>query len=610
MCGIAGFIGSQRLSEERIGDALKAMSRRGPDSQASAHFTRSDGRHLHLLHSRLTIVDLDHRSDQPFERGPVTLAFNGEIYNFVELRQELEKIGEAFKTTSDTEVLAAALNVWSPLRSFDECEGMWALAAFDRRSESVIISRDRFGEKPLFLLAAPEGIYFGSEVKFLHALLGRRLRPNVEHLRRYLVNGYKALYKARDTFFEGVVELAPGTVLTIPLGGKPHEERYWKPTFEQNAEMTREEAIRTTREKLLRAVQIRLRADVPLAFCMSGGVDSNVLISIAKNVYNYDVHGFTIENTDARYEERPLIDHAIKAQSLRHTYVPVGAPTGLDDLRELVRYHDAPIYTISYFIHWFLMRAMKERGYRVSISGTAADELFSGYYDHHLAYLQVTEGTPDGESHARGWAEHVAPLVRNPFLSNPRYFVDDPRRREHVYLDAAAFSQMLQKPFAEPFAETSYTEDLLRNRMANELFTEAVPVILHEDDLNAMYWSIENRSPFLDRVLFEHTARIPTRHLMRDGCAKAVLREAVRGIVPAEIIENRRKVGFNAPIADVIDLRDPKVREELVAPSPIFEVVRRESVNELLASETLPNSRSKFLFNFVSAKFFLEEFGS
>ena len=152
------------------------------------------------------------------------------------------------------------------------------------------------------------------------------------------------------------------------------------------------------------------------------------------------------------------------------------------------------------------------------------------------------------------------------------------------------------------------TDSLLRNRMLNEMFHEAVPVILHEDDLNAMYFSIENRSPFLDRELFEFCYRIPSRHLIRNGFGKAVLRDAMRGIVPDLVLDNPRKVGFNAPILSFLDLKDPEVRSYVLDKSGIFEHIRREKIEALLAQPDLPNSQSKFLFYFLSSKMFLEEF--
>ena len=197
--------------------------------------------------------------------------------------------------------------------------------------------------------------------------------------------------------------------------------------------------------------------------------------------------------------------------------------------------------------------------------------------------------------------------MRNPYLSNPELFVKQPGFRGHIYLNADEFATYLTNGFDEEFSEREFTGNLLRNRMLNELFAEAVPVILHEDDLNAMYFSIENRSPFLDRELFEFSTSIPTKYLVRGGRAKAVLREAMRDIVPDMILDNRRKVGFNAPIHSLLDAGDPKVRTELLADSPVFEIVRREKLEQLLDRRQLPNSESKLLFNIVCAKLFLEE---
>ena len=605
MCGIAGYIGRRQIAEDRIDRTLALMRRRGPDHAAHRRFVTPDGRHVDLLHSRLSIVDLDERSNQPFSTDGICVVFNGEIYNYVELRGQLAFRGASFRTSSDTEVLARGLRTWGPRATLDRAEGMWAFAAYDERTHEVVLARDRFGEKPLYLVEDDDGITFGSEVKLVAELLGRRLPVDLDHVRRYLVNGYKALYKQPSHFFVGLEELGAGMALSIDVRGKRSEERYWRPTFEPDDAMLRDEAVAGTRERLIRSVELRLRADVPIAFCMSGGVDSNSLIAIAKQELGYDVHGFTIASDDERYEEAALVEGAVAALGLRHTAIPTDTTGFLERLRDLVRYHDAPVYTITYYAHWLLMQSIAKHGYRIAVSGTAADELFSGYYDHFLAYLAETR---DPAARA-AWEHHIKPVVRNPFLSNPDLFANDPGFRDHIYLDAEGFASYLHEPWAEPFGEVAYTPSVLRNRMLNELFHEAVPVILHEDDLNAMYYSIENRSPFLDRALFEWTCKIPTRHLMRDGYAKSVLRDAMRGIAPDAILDNRRKVGFNAPIFEFLDPSDPATRAQLLAPSPIWELVRKDKIVDLLDKAFLPNSQSKFLFYFLCSKLFLEEHG-
>jgi asparagine synthase (glutamine-hydrolysing) len=606
MCGIAGYFGPDTLPESRLAACLRLMGRRGPDGGGILN-RRLGGRNAYLLHTRLRIIDLDPRANQPFERDGGFLSYNGEVYNYLELRKALVAKGMAFHTQSDTEVLAAVLSErgWQGL---DACEGMWAFAWLD--GQSLMLSRDRFGEKPLFVYPDGDGIYFGSEPKFLFALMGRRPSIDRNHLYRYLVNGYKALYKTPATFFSGLREVAPGSAEVYDAGGRRQVHRYWSPAFDDHDEsMSFESAAGLTRERLVESVRLRLRADVPIAFCLSGGVDSNALIAIAKRVLGHDVHGFTIMNTDSRYEEREMVETAVRELGLRHTAIPVDTQDFLGGLRELVRYHDAPVSTITYYAQWKLMQAVAAQGYKVSVSGTGADELFSGYYDHHNLYIQALAADPAAQQAARdNWQRVVAPIVRNPYLQDPDCFVKDPALRDHIYLDAAEFSAYLQIPWQEPFAEASYSTVPLRNRMANELFHESVPPILHEDDLNAMYFSVENRSPFLDRPLFEHCQRIPSRHLVRNGRAKAVLREAVRGIAPGAIVDNPRKVGFNVPIFDYLDAGDPAVRAAVLGDSPVYQHVRRERIAALLDQDGLPNSQSKFLFYFLNAKIFLEEF--
>jgi asparagine synthase (glutamine-hydrolysing) len=537
------------------------------------------------------------------------LILNGELYNYLELRRDLEKQGRRFRTESDTEVLGAAIASlgWSAL---GKCEGMWAFAMYDEETGALTLCRDRFGEKPLYYYRDESGVYFGSEPKFITALLGRRLPVNIDHIYRYLVNGYKAIYKHDHGFFVDLREVPAAIRLTIDQDLDETRVRYWTFTSQLDETMSFQDCVAGAKERLIRAVELRLRADVPLAFCMSGGVDSNALISIAKRVFSYDVHGFTITNTDSRYEEQDIVDDAVVSLGIRHTSVPLGTDDFLENLRTLVRQHDAPVYTITYFAHWLLMKSIAEHGYRISISGSAADELFSGYYDHHLAYLY--EVRHDGELHRRSvaaWQDHIKPIVRNPLLQDPDAFVNDRNGRDHIYLHADQFAAYLTSDWQEPFDEQQYSSSLLRNRMLNELFHEAVPVILHEDDLNAMYFSIENRSPYLDRNLFEFCFTMPSRHLVRDGFAKAVLRESVRGIVPESVLNSRRKVGFNAPILSLLDVKDPAVREYLLDDSPVFEHVRRPMIERLISRDVLPNSESKFLFYFLTSKMFLEEFG-
>jgi asparagine synthase (glutamine-hydrolysing) len=609
MCGIAGYFGLDLPPPERVARCMQLMKRRGPDDRG-VYQDQTENHGVILLHSRLSIIDLDARSAQPFHIGSKWLVFNGELYNYIELRGQLEREGYCFRTQSDTEVLLRVVDAWG-WEGLDRCEGMWAIAIFDAVDGSLTLCRDRFGEKPLYLYHSPDGVYFASEIKFLSALIGRQLLVNRGQLMRYLVNGYKSLYKRRECFFEGVEECASGTWLRIDRMGRITSRRYWKPAFMPDDGIRYNDAVAAVRDKLVESVRLRLRSDVPLAFLMSGGVDSNALISVAKRVLNYDVHGFTIVSDDPRYDESEIVRESAQTLGVRHTAIKATTAEFLPRLRELVNYHDAPVYTITYYVQWLLMEHVKAAGYKISISGTGADELLSGYYDHYLMYLAEVDGSDAFGPALAAWCRHIKPIVRNPHLSNPDLFRRDGSFRSHIYLNNEEFATYLTTEFREEFEETSYTaQSLLRNRMMNEMFHEAVPVILHEDDLNAMYFSIENRSPFLDRQLFELCYRIPTVHLMRDGFNKSILRDAVQGIAPDSVVGQRRKTGFNAPVESFLDLSNREVIGELLADGPVFDLIDRDKIAALVEKRNLPNSESKFLFNFVNTKVFLERFAN
>lgn len=606
MCGIAGYWGTAPPCEAAAVRTLDLMKRRGPDGQQAFRADAGSGRTVCLLHARLSIIDLDPRSNQPFTIGSTTIVFNGEIYNYIELRERLEQRGTRFSTTSDTEVLLQYYRLYG-----EDCvhhfEGMWSFAIWDADRRVLFLSRDRFAEKPLYIRRTPDGIYFGSEVKFLGALGRASLSPNLDHLRRYLAHSYKALYKVGDTFFEGVEELRYAQNLTIGPDAIGEPRRYWTPAVRVDESMTLEQAVEGTRERLLESVRIRLRSDVPLAFCLSGGVDSAALVSIAAKKFGCRLETFSIIDEDDRYNEEDNILATVRDVGCAHCLLSIPQQDAIARLTDLVAYHDAPVATITYYVHSLLSEAMHQSSYRVSFSGTSADELFTGYYDHFLLHLNAVRDEPDYAAFLASWQQHTATFIRNPTLLNPDLYRQDPAFREHVFDGQAELAHYLVEPFDEPFTEERFTPDLLRNRMLNELFHEATPVVLHEDDLNSMRYSIENRSPYLDSRLCEFAYSIPARHLIRDGHAKYVLRQAVAGILNDQVRLDRRKKGFNASINSMVDLQSARVRDYLLDPSAlVFELVRRDQMAGLFDLYPVPNHLSKFLFSFINARIFLE----
>jgi asparagine synthase (glutamine-hydrolysing) len=604
MCGIAGHFGAAPPTPDRIEAALDALRRRGPDARG-AHQAREGANTLTLLHTRLAIIDLDRRADQPFRRDGLTLVFNGEIYNHVEVRRTLEARGVRFGTRSDTEVLLEAYRYWGE-GCVDRLEGMWAFAIHDANRHRLFVSRDPFGEKPLLWRHNANGFWFASETGALSALTGHRPEVNRETVRRYLVNGYKALYKSPDQFHLDVRELPPGHNLTVGGNGDLTVRRYWRPAY-RPASMGFAEAVDGVRHHLSESMRLRLRADVPIAFCLSGGVDSAALASFAAREHGADVTAFSIIDPDPRYDESRNIRATVADLDCAHREIRLERSSDLDRFADLVAYHGKPVATASYYVHSMLSEAMRAEGFKVAVSGTGADELVSGYYDHFNLHLHAMTGHPEREARLADWREHLQPIVRNPHLRNPLLYDEDPEFRGHIYLNAEVFSDYLTEPFAEPFTEEDLSDDLMRNRMLNELCHEAVPVILREDDLNSMRSSIENRSPYLDRALCDFAYTIPPEHLIRDGYAKAPLRWAAEGILNDTVRLDRHKKGFNAAFRSLFDLDNPKTRERILDDGPVFDIVKRDRIEEAMSMRDLPNSFSKFLFSFVSAKLFMEQ---
>lgn len=372
--------------------------------------------------------------------------------------------------------------------------------------------------------------------------------------------------------------------------------------------MTLNEAVEGSRHHLLESVKLRLRADVPLAFCLSGGVDSASLVSIAKKEFNYDVSTFSIIDSDERYNEYDNMQATIDDLKCKNSMMHLDYENMLERLENLVAYHDSPVSTITYLTHSMLSEQISELGYKVAISGTGADELFTGYYDHFNLHLYEMRNHPQFNQYLKDWQDYTGKLVQNPYLKNPKLYFNDQSIRAHNHLDSIKFASYLTDDYSIEITESTYSDSLLRNRMLNELFHEATPISLREDDMNSMKYSIENRSPFLDVNLFDFTNSIPNEHLIQNGYGKYVLREAMNGILNDQVRLDRRKKGFNASINSLFDFSDKNTRDYFLdSSSAIFDLVNIASVEQMISSKEAASHNGKFLFSFINCKIFLEQ---
>src|SRR4030067_1852498 len=602
MCGIIGTFGN---NIEKYGNDLQLrieenslMSYRGPD-----HFDSVIIDNLNLFHSRLSIIDLSNESNQPFINEKYVFAYNGELYNYKELAKE-----ERIPNNSDGLVFFHMLCKYG-ISCLNRLDGMWAFAFYNKETKELFLCRDRFGEKPLFVHRDKDSVVFGSQINYLEEVIGYNLDINFEQVNNYLFNGYRSLYKdPTQTFFKSINALLPGKVYSYKLKKDKlieDETTYFNPYDKGEYKYN---GIVEVKNVLIDTIGKRLRSDVPLAFCMSSGIDSNTVISIAKKIYNYDVQGFTIKNNDKRYDESVIVDQVVKELGIKHTYVDFKGHNFLNDLEDIIINNSAPLVTISYYMNWVLMREIAEQDYKVTLSGTGVDELFAGYYAHYLYNIAISQYYDKAVSSKilNDWKQHVFPILRKPHLFNDNnLFVDKPYFRDYLYFDKSYGEAFDHK--ADEFWEKPYSNNILKNRMLNELLHESIPCILHDDDLNSMYWSIENRSPFLSKDLFELSQRIPPIFFIKDGYNKCLIREAMQGIVPECVLNQRKKIGFNCSVFDLVSdfefLLDWR--------NKIWNFYDLESAKVWFKNKNgnFNEEDSKFVFNLINVKIFLDIFG-
>tara|TARA_B100000965_G_C19602670_1_gene763757 strand:+ start:10301 stop:12166 length:1866 start_codon:yes stop_codon:yes gene_type:complete len=619
MCGIAGFVirNKEILNNFNLKTMYSIMKNRGPDNQGSITYNKKNY-YLSLISSRLAILDLDKRSNQPFKIDNLVLIFNGEIYNYIELRNFLKKKNIKFKTASDTEVVLRAYQFWGK-----ECvkffEGMWSMAIKDTSKNILFLSRDPFGEKPLYYYYDNKNFIFGSEIKYIFNIDKRsQLKEvNINQINKYLNLGYKSLNKNDHTYFKKIRKFPSGTNLTFNLSKNFLKfQKFYEPKNSLgrknfSIKIKEEEHVENIKFLLQESIKKRLRADVPLAFCLSGGVDSGALVSIATKKFNIKPNCYSIIDKDKRYDEEKNIDHVQRDTNCKLEKIYINEDKNfLYNLEKLVNYHDSPISTISYYAHSKISEKASKDKHKVILSGTGADEIFTGYYDHHLFHLAEIKNLNDirFKENLRYWKKFVKPYVRNPFLQKPNIFFKNTNFRKHIYLDNNKIKKYFIKPTLEQFKEKKISKSNLKNRMLNELFYESVPIILKEDDFNSMFNSIENRSPYLDKKLIEYLFNIPTKFFIKNGYAKYLLRESTKNILHEKVRLDRKKVGFNLSLQSLKDYKNNNIKEYLLNNNELDFFINKKNLKRLLNKKNLNNTESKFIFSLINTQIFLKQY--
>ena len=557
MCGIAGWIAKRPPAAEVLAGMLHAMAHRGPDDHGSCHFQcAGTGHQVSLGHRRLAIIDPE-AARQPMcdASAGLALTFNGEIYNFRELRGELVRLGYRFALDSDTEVLLRAYQHWGSA-VVHRLRGMFAFAVWDAFRERLFLARDRFGEKPLFLYENGGDLYFASEIKALLRVPGLAAATDLRAVWEYLAYRY---VPGPGTLFQGVRKLPPGTTAVWERGALK-EERYWKPDCSPHpAGRPPRDLAGDLLTRLDEAVKLQMVSDVPYGAFLSGGIDSSTIVALMSR-HNSLVRTFSVGFRDGRYSELAYAAEVARHFGTQHQEIVVSHSDLIDRLPRLVACRDAPVSEPS-DIAINMLACEAARSVKMVLTGEGSDELLGGYPKH------VAERAVRGFQLLPGALRHrlIEPLAnalpygfRRAKTAIANLNIEDWRERYVRWFGALSSAERdrlavlrvngTPVPHGPPFDADPRASPLQRVLYFDQ--TSWLPDnLLERADRMTMAASIEARVPFLDHEFAAFASSLPDRCRVRGLRGKWILRQAVRRLLPERILA-RPKVGFRVPVND------------------------------------------------------------
>jgi asparagine synthase (glutamine-hydrolysing) len=551
MCGIVGIVGPSGVPSRKSLLAMRdSIVHRGPDD---AGIWESPGGMALLGSRRLAILDLSPSGHQPMvsDSGDLVIAFNGEIYNYVELTRELVKQGCHFRSQSDTEVLLKSYQVWGA-DCLTHLNGMFAFAIWDERRRELFAARDRFGEKPFYFYHdSDQNLFaFASEIKALVA--GGFFSPSADHsaIYGYLVN--REIDAGTDTLFENVRSLPAAHAMSYSCQPSSLKTwRYWDLDPEKEIRLSgSQQYAERFLELLSDSVRIRLRSDVPVGSSLSGGLDSSTIVGlIATSESANSQESFSARFRDPKFDEGKYIEEMTSWAKVRSniTYPDPAKIPG--EIESLTWYQDAPFYSTSIYAQWCVMRLAKEEGVTVLLDGQGGDEVLAGYHEYFAAhYLQLFKSLQLARAFSemrQYMADHGSGFVPQVIAG---LFPAGLRSVAKGWLSPRGVRPEFQKQWGHPAARPKRKyRDELHQTLYVTLTQTILPQLLRYADRNSMAFSREVRLPFLDHHLVEFLYAIPTDQKIEGTQTKVVLRNAISGIVPEAIRLRKDKLGFAPP---------------------------------------------------------------
>lgn len=576
MCGISGYIlrDIQPLSTDLILKMTRIFNHRGPDDegftfiadgitspvsfvteestkdiQGIPFLSNQDIPHrIAFGHRRFSIVDITSAGHQPFwsANNQVCVSFNGEIYNYIELKEELKKLGHQFNTDSDTEVIVEAFLAWG-CDCFQKFNGFWALSLYDTRSQKLYFSRDRIGKAPLYYTILPQGVFWSSEIKSLLELIPRRENVSQEAIVNFAITGIKDVNNS--TMFNEIKTFPSGVFGTVSPSGIETLTAYWElpHSRQKKSQYSVQKALKELEEVLLDSIRLRVRADVDVAFELSGGIDSSLLVGLAaKN--EISLKAYTISFMDETDDE---LKHAVSLVNkyphlINHHIIHAKQSKILPQLNHFIWLLSEPFHSPNLITLRNMHEQITQEGTRVVITGSAADEMFAGYGTDYIGlYLKYLFSTGQYRIAIQEFLKHSENLsfsdyIRTAILSSPQSFQDFYKKLRSLppntdpLLD---FSSPIRKPQNE---FSSRIRDNMKDGRMNYWMRSG-----HQTSISI---PIETRAPFLDYRIVEQALGLPLEYLIREGWLKWMLRRLGEDFLSPEILWRRKKQGFPFPL--------------------------------------------------------------
>ncbi|MBI05168.1 MAG: asparagine synthase (glutamine-hydrolyzing) [Pelagibacteraceae bacterium] len=597
MCAIAGIATLSAVNQLAVKAMTDLMIHRGPDGEG--HWLAPDGS-LCFGHRRLSIIDLTDRASQPMQdaSGRLTLTYNGEIYNYKELRAELSGAGANFRSESDSEVILEAYRKWGDA-CLDRFNGMFAFALYDAKHDRILCARDRLGEKP-FLFAEDAGFFaFASDYKALLTLEG--VGPDIDDnlLAQFLVTPSNALDQDRNTLFHDIQQLLPGEKLVLNTRDLSFNvSSYWRPlSTSVLSGVPAKDAVPAFKSLLEDAVRIRLRSDVRVGSCLSGGLDSGSITCIARDLVgdttDYDTFTGRFPGSDS--DEGTWAEIVSTASGTRsHNVFPTGEKL-VESLDTFLWLNELPVDSTSQFSQWSVFEAAKNAGVTVLLDGQGGDEILAGYEQYFVPYIESRRRKGEYDP-----AEEKAIRDRYPLAFSERDQVwkrrlpPIPKKILARFLGrgTSAILSLDWKNASRVREDLAVQPDDLHAALRGDAFTGFLTTLLRYGDRNSMAHSREVRLPFCDHRIYEFVRTLPVELLMGDAETKHILRRSMRGILPEPIITRWGKQGFLPPIArwlegDLGDLADALFKSSDFSKNGFWDTSWcRQSWNRFRAGET------------------------